>query len=252
MTVYGSFYVVESPLNQELEPLIRVRTRDLPQDPVQRRMLLILAAVASTIILFAALGLPRHQAAAPKVLTSGEVRESAGTEGGRPDLPTQISPLFSAEVMSWQPEILRWASDHELDPDIVATIMQIESCGDPRAVSSMGAQGLFQVMPFHFGQGENMLDPDTNASRGLAYFRQQMSETNGNIYRSFAGYNGGSAASASGWDNWVDETRRYYIWSKGIYDDAKSGLDASPTLQRWLEAGGASLCLQAADRLGLQ
>ena len=37
-----------------------------------------------------------------------------------------------------------------LDPDIIATIIQIESCGNPAARSTAGAQGLFQVMPFHF------------------------------------------------------------------------------------------------------
>ena len=34
-----------------------------------------------------------------------------------------------------------WAEQYSLDPDIIATIMQIESCGDPNAVSSAGAQG---------------------------------------------------------------------------------------------------------------
>ncbi len=162
-----------------------------------------------------------------------------------------LSPVFSAEVQHWSDEILAWSEEHQLDPNIVATIMQIESCGDPHAVSHAGAQGLFQVMPFHFEASENMLDPATNAMRGLKYYNQQLSETGGNIFLSFAGYNGGSAASSSHWDAWAHETQRYYIWSKGIYEEASANLSESPTLTRWMEAGGASLCQQAANRLGL-
>ena len=129
--------------------------------------------------------------------------------------------------------------------------MQIESCGDPQAGSSAGAQGLFQVMPFHFTAGEAMLDPDTNAARGLAYYAERLQQTGGDIFQAFAGYNGGHVAAAGNWNTWVNETQRYYTWSKGIYEDAKSGAATSTTLQQWMQAGGASLCQQASNRLNL-
>jgi hypothetical protein len=44
---------------------------------------------------------------------------------------------------------------------------------------------------------------------------------------------------------WYEETRSYYNWGTGIYSDAISGRDESSTLERWLNAGGAGLCLQA-------
>jgi hypothetical protein len=162
-----------------------------------------------------------------------------------------ISPVFTPEVQHWAPQILAWSKQYDLDPDIVATIMQIESCGDPAAVSPAGAQGLFQVMPFHFEAGEDMLDPDTNAWRGMAFFNRQLEYTSHDIYLSFAGYNGGYAASGSSYPYWASETQRYFTWAKGIYDDAKAGLSASPTLQQWLQAGGASACQRAAQRLGI-
>lgn len=162
-----------------------------------------------------------------------------------------LSPVFTAEVQHWAPQILAWAQTYGLDPDMIATIMQIESCGDPNAVSSAGAQGLFQVMPFHFAAGEDMQDPDTNARRGLNYLSERLVQTSGDYGRAFAGYNGGHVAAGSSWDNWAAETQRYYIWSTGIYDEASQGLTESQTLQQWLTAGGASLCHQAAARLGL-
>ena len=118
-------------------------------------------------------------------------------------------------------------------------------------ISSAGAQGLFQVMPFHFVAGENPQDPDTNAARGLKYFADRLVQTNGDIGRAFAGYNGGHVAAAASWDSWANETQRYYLWSTGIYGDIMSGGETSPTLDRWLAAGGAGLCQQAAARLGI-
>ncbi len=162
-----------------------------------------------------------------------------------------ISPIFTSEVQYWAPKIVAWSATHGLDPNIVATIMQIESCGDPAAASHAGAQGLFQVMPFHFAPGEDMLNPDTNAMRGLAFYNRQLEYTGQDIYLSFAGYNGGYAASGSSYPYWANETQRYFSWASGIFDEANAGHAESPTLQRWLEAGGASLCQAAAQRLGL-
>jgi hypothetical protein len=168
-----------------------------------------------------------------------------------PEPAAVISPVFTPEVQHWAPKIAEWSSLYNLDPDIIATIMQIESCGDPGAASHAGAQGLFQVMPFHFDPGEDMLDPDTNARRGMAFYNRQLEYTGWDIYLSFAGYNGGYAASGSSYAYWVNETQRYYTWSKGIYDDAKAGLTESPTLQQWLAAGGGGGCQRAAQRLGI-
>ena len=164
---------------------------------------------------------------------------------------SSLSPIFTREVRYWEPHIMRWSADYGIDPNIVATIMQIESCGDPVAESYAGAKGLFQVMPFHFVEGESMLDPDTNAMRGLIFFNEQLRYTNGDILLSFAGYNGGYAASGGHYSNWPSETQRYYYWAKGIYEEAIGGLEQSQTLSEWLAAGGAAGCQRAANRLGL-
>jgi len=162
-----------------------------------------------------------------------------------------IADFFTPEVQYWEPQIVQWASQHSLDPNAVATIMQIESCGDPRAVSVAGARGLFQVMPFHFSSSEDMLDPDTNARRGLDFLNEQLRYTGGDIFLSFAGYNGGYAASGGSYDNWANETQRYYQWAKGIYEDASSGAASSETLNAWLDAGGRPGCARAAGNLGI-
>lgn len=159
-----------------------------------------------------------------------------------PHPASRLSAVFRPEVRSWEPEILRWADSYGLDPNLVATVMQIESCGDPRAVSRSGAQGLFQVMPFHFEAGENMQDPETNARRGLPYLAESLLLAKGDIELALAGYNGGHAVI--GWDraDWSAETQRYAYWGAGIYADASAGRAESPRLAEWLAAGGSGLC----------
>ncbi len=161
-------------------------------------------------------------------------------------IATTISPLFTPEVQYWAPQIAQWAQDYNLDPNLIATVIQIESCGDPTVGSGAGAQGLFQVMPFHFAVGENMTDVQTNAMRGLTYLSQGLQKADGNAGLALAGYNGGHGVISWGWARWPDETRRYFYWGMGIYEDATNGKDSSTRLQEWLQAGGSSLCQRAA------
>ena len=257
MAYYDQYYTdypqIQTPL---------VTTNRASQEIVQKRMILILATVLLLIVpLLVSLrpnvfsGTTTIETAATGGTTAEQSGEGEGVISGNPMAAepalSQLSSVFTPEVRHWEPQIISWASTYGLDPNLVAIIMQIESCGDPAAVSGAGAQGLFQVMPFHFAAGENTLDPDTNAQRGLAYFVERLAQTNGDIGRAFAGYNGGHVAAAGGWDNWVSETQRYFVWSTGIYEDIQAGQAQSSTVQEWLQAGGASLCRQAASRLGI-
>jgi hypothetical protein len=231
-------------------------------DPVHVRMFMVLAAVALVIVplLYLANPLKLGNTAVVEASSISASSVPAASDAGQPAnaqlaaAPADgrgISPVFAREVKHWEPQILAWSDEFGLDPNLTAIIMQIESCGDPHAISSAGARGLFQVMPFHFSAGENSLDPDTNARRGLNYFVERIAQTNGDLGRAFAGYNGGHVAAGGNWSTWARETQRYYTWSTGIHNDIQAGLTESPTVQQWMQAGGASLCRQAANRLGL-
>ncbi len=164
---------------------------------------------------------------------------------------TPISPVFTPEVRYWGNRITQWAEPYNLDPNLVATVMQIESCGNPEAVSRSGAQGLFQVMPFHFVEGEAMRDPDTNAARGLAYLARGLALAGDQPGLALAGYNGGHSQISKTWSLWPAETKRYFYWGSGIYGEAREGKDSSERLAEWFAAGGASLCARAHAQLGL-
>lgn len=154
---------------------------------------------------------------------------------------------FTPEVQRWGVQIIRWAEAYDLPPELVAIVMQIESCGDPTAVSSAGARGLFQVMPFHFGVGDDWMDSEINAARGMAYLARSYQLSNGKIDLTLAGYNGGHSVIMRHPSTWSDETRRYVYWGTGIWSDLGSRTVSRFTLNEWLIAGGEYLCRQSAD-----
>ena len=163
-----------------------------------------------------------------------------------------IAPLFTPEVQYWSASIVQWSQQTGIDANMIATVMQIESCGDPFAKSSAGAMGLFQVMPYHFESGEDPYKPATNARRGMGYLGQALAARDGVVRLGFAGYNGGISGAKRPESQWANETQRYVYWGTGIYDDAVNGKASSERLNEWLGRGGASLCKQAAQRLGIE
>jgi soluble lytic murein transglycosylase-like protein len=162
-----------------------------------------------------------------------------------------IAAFFAPSVQYWARDIRRWSVQYEVDPNLIATVMQIESCGLPSAESISRAQGLFQVMPFHFPDEEkaSMTDPEINAKRGMGVLKDCLARANGDAGLAMACYNGGPSVLLRG--NWPNETTRYYYWGTGIYADASSGSRSSGRLTEWLEAGGLSLCQQASAALGV-
>jgi hypothetical protein len=159
----------------------------------------------------------------------------------------ELAPLFTHEIDYWSDDIIRWSRQYGIDPNLLATIMQIESCGHPTIASSSNAQGLFQVMPFHFAHGENMVDPDTNAMRGANFLNYCLAASDGDAGLAMGCYNGGPSVLNLNFALWPDQTQRYYNWGMGIYVDAQENRGSSDTLDAWLDAGGATLCDWASD-----
>lgn len=191
-------------------------------------------------LLFLGLGLIAVLVYSGVSLSAVDIFNSTGGGSG------QLAAFYATPVQRWDDEVTAWASDYDLDPNLVATVMQIESCGDPRVRSSAGAAGLFQVMPFHFEAGENPNDPETNARRGLGYLKQSLAAAGGDVRLALAGYNGGIGVIDQPEWSWAAETRRYADWGSRMYSEAVNGHDTSRTLQEWLASGGSRLCEQAA------
>lgn len=165
-----------------------------------------------------------------------------------------IAPLFTPQVQHWEDDILRWSAEHDVEPNLLATVMQIESCGHPTVNSYAGAQGLFQVMPFHFDTagGENMLDPDTNARRGADFLKSCLTWSSGDVGLALACYNGGPSVIDMDARLWDQQVVHYYYWGVTIYADALVNKRRSDTLDEWLQAGGSRLCDSAQTAIRVQ
>jgi len=168
--------------------------------------------------------------------------------GSRHDQPitdpsAPLAPFYADQVLSWRDEIYAWAKQYSVNPNVIAIVMQIESCGDPVAISSAGALGLMQVMPFHFQNGENMINPDTNVMRGMTVFYECLTQFAGwDLGMALACYNGGPRVTQIDFSQWAAETQSYYRWATGLWTDVQAGSETSQTLNEWLGAGGQRLC----------
>lgn len=81
-----------------------------------------------------------------------------------------------------------------LDPQLVLGLMQVESGFRKYAVSSAGARGYMQVMPFWIkviGQpSDNLFDMRTNLRYGCVILRHYLDIEKGDLYRALGRYNG--------------------------------------------------------------
>ena len=88
----------------------------------------------------------------------------------------------------------REASKADLKPDLVLALIEIESRFDNYAISSAGAQGLMQVMPFwkkEIGRpDDNLTDINTNLSYGCRILQFYLQREKGNWMHALARYNG--------------------------------------------------------------
>jgi soluble lytic murein transglycosylase-like protein len=90
--------------------------------------------------------------------------------------------------------VYREANRQTLDPDLVLSVMQVESAFDRFAVSSAGAQGLMQVMPFwrkEIGRPhDNLTHIETNVRYGTTILAHYLTVSRGDLVDALARYNG--------------------------------------------------------------
>jgi soluble lytic murein transglycosylase-like protein len=86
------------------------------------------------------------------------------------------------------------ATRAKLDPELVLALINVESNFDRFAISSAGARGLMQIMPFwldEIGRPEdNLFDINTNLRFGCTILNIYLEREKGNMFRALARYNG--------------------------------------------------------------
>lgn len=98
------------------------------------------------------------------------------------------------EAMELLRKIHRAATRADLQPEIVLALIEVESHFNQFAISSVGAQGMMQVMPFwknEIGHPEdNLTDVDTNLTYGCTILKHYLNKTDGRLMDALARYNG--------------------------------------------------------------
>jgi soluble lytic murein transglycosylase len=92
----------------------------------------------------------------------------------------------------------RIASEHALPPQLIHSVIKVESNYNPYAVSNKGARGLMQLIPDtarRFGVN-NAFNPIENIQGGAKYLRYLLDLYGGNYPLALAAYNAGEAAVA--------------------------------------------------------
>lgn len=188
----------------------------------------------------------------------------------RKDVMTPLQPQSSkvtiawlpAGVKQWQSTIEQMADRYDIDPNIVAIIMTIESGGRADAKSPVGADGLMQIMPGTAGDiaskhlkqpvtTYNILDPATNIEFGTAYLAYLRNEFGNDTHAPTwnetaeliaAGYNGGPGAANNLEQGNGLRSAETVMYSRDVYNMWRERhAAASPTYERWLDRGGKRL-----------
>jgi hypothetical protein len=86
--------------------------------------------------------------------------------------------------------------EHNLDVDLLASLVNAESGGNVRAVSPVGARGLMQLMPSTAAElgVEDSFKPDENVRGGSAYLDALLTRYHDNLALALAAYNAGPLA----------------------------------------------------------
>lgn len=103
------------------------------------------------------------------------------------------APLTAAEMRQL---LARAGAVHNIDVDLLASVIKAESDGNARAVSRAGAQGLMQLMPATASDlgVHNSFAPDQNITGGTTYLDQLLTRYRDNLALALAAYNAGPAA----------------------------------------------------------
>ena len=111
--------------------------------------------------------------------------DAAGSKTG-----AKLSPADLHEMLATA------GQQHNLDADLLASVVKAESNGNTRAVSRAGARGLMQLMPNTAAEEgvDDSFRPDENVRGGSAYLNELLVKYHDNIALALAAYNAGPAA----------------------------------------------------------
>jgi len=109
---------------------------------------------------------------------------------GATNVSTVLTQADLAEMLA------KAGHEHNVDRDLLASVVKAESNGNARAVSRAGAQGLMQLMPGTAADlgVKDTFRPDQNVQGGSTYLDALLTRYHDNLALALAAYNAGPAA----------------------------------------------------------
>ena len=109
------------------------------------------------------------------------------------DKPQPEAKLSTADLHEMLAEA---GQKHNLDVDLLASLVKSESGGNSKAVSRAGARGLMQLMPKTASEMgvDDSFRPDQNVRGGSMYLDELLTRYHDNLAKALAAYNAGPAA----------------------------------------------------------
>jgi hypothetical protein len=104
-----------------------------------------------------------------------------------------VRAAFFAEEIPFGELIWEKSQKYDVDPALVAAVIEQESRFKPRAKSHVGARGLMQLMPRtgRWMGARNLYDPEQNVDAGVKYIAYLDKRFKGDTKKIVAAYNGG-------------------------------------------------------------
>jgi soluble lytic murein transglycosylase-like protein len=152
------------------------------------------AQIGSIVRLYTSRGETSFIEIKPEEITSyDKVADPSPLSQNAPPKPNADAKLTPADLRVMLADA---GEQHNLDADLLASIVKAESNGNARAVSRAGARGLMQLMPgTATEQGvSDSFAPDQNVRGGTAYLDELLRRYHDNISLALAAYNAGPAA----------------------------------------------------------
>src|SRR6476659_8985265 len=143
--------------------------------------------------------------------------ESNPEDAARSNFVRSNTPISQQDVDA---AIEQAAARHNVDPNLVRSVIKVESNFNPNAVSRKGAMGLMQLMPQTARQLnlKNPFEPQENIDAGVRHLKQLLQSYHGDVRLSLAAYNAGSGAvSRSRGIPRYAETQKYVRRITGLY-----------------------------------
>ncbi len=142
---------------------------------------------------------------------------------------TAIRREFFANAVPFGDIIHAKAKKYDVDPVLVAAVVETESKFHRTARSPVGAQGLMQLMP-RTGRwlgAKNLYDPEQNVEAGVKYLKYLQSRFDGDLKNTIAAYNAGEGnVERYGGVPPFNETRSYVKKVMSRYQERQRQLKA--------------------------